>query len=604
MRVDKLNLERVFDRTERLEAPLFQRPYVWKLEPNWMALWESIQMVAERHLDGKLAHPHFLGTIVLDQIKTGLGQLHVRQIIDGQQRLTTLQLSLAAARDLCTRLNEHRYAKAFEKLTVNDVPLSDNPDDAFKVWPTNADQDDFRTVMTARSPAVVKKLDHADKSDDWLIPDAYLYFYETFDDWLGPAGTEEFQRRLEVLYGTMREDLHVVVIDLEATDDAQEIFETLNSLGTPLLPADLVKNFLFHRAGHERENTRQLYEACWQKFDSDKGYWRKEVRQGRLKRPRLDLFLNHFLTLQRRDETIIAQLFSAYRDLVEEANGLRAADHMKRFSEYADVYEGFEQFPAESREGLFFYRLSELDTTTVFPLLLEVVKRYGTDDKDALREIMGDLESFFVRRTVCQLTAKSYNKFVVDLLKELHDANDYSPGLIRAFLLRSQADTTRWPNDEEFRTAWMTVPFYKRLKKKTRMILEALELALYTGKTEKVMIDSKLTIEHLMPREWGRHWPLTAAENTPEGREESDRREGLLHTLGNLTLLTKELNPSVSNGAWEKKLEAILKHSALNLNRTLPKQWNEDGIRHRAETLFDIALKVWPRPEPVVSSTS
>jgi hypothetical protein len=267
------------------------------------------------------------------------------------------------------------------------------------------------------------------------------------------------------------------------------------------------------------------------------------------------------------------------------------------------VYEGFEQFPAESREGLFFYRLSELDTTTVFPLLLEVVKRYGTDDKDALREIMGDLESFFVRRTVCQLTAKSYNKFVVDLLRELHDANDYSPGRIRAFLLRSQADTTRWPDDEEFRTAWMTVAFYKRLKKKTRMILEALELALHTGKTEKVTIDSKLTIEHLMPREWGRHWPLTAAENTPEGREESDRRDGLLHTLGNLTLLTKELNPSVSNGAWEKKLEAILKHSALNLNRTLPKQWNEDGIRHRAETLFDIALKVWPRPEPVVSST-
>lgn len=112
--------------------------------------------------------------------------------------------------------------------------------------------------MTAQSPAVVKKLGHADKNDDWLIPDAYLYFYETFDDWLGPAGTEDFQRRLEVLYGTMREDLHVVVIDLEANDDAQEIFETLNSLGTPLLPADLVKNSLFHRAAHERENTRQL----------------------------------------------------------------------------------------------------------------------------------------------------------------------------------------------------------------------------------------------------------------------------------------------------------------------------------------------------------
>lgn len=604
MRVDKLNLERVFDRTERLEAPLFQRPYVWKLDPNWMAFWDSIQMVAERRLEAKVVHPHFLGTIVLDQLKTGLGQLHVRQIIDGQQRLTTLQLALAAARDLCARLNEHRYAKAFEKLTANDVPLSDKPDDIFKVWPTNADQEDFRAVMTARSPAVVKKLDHADKNDDWLIPDAYLYFYETFDDWLGPAGTDEFQRRLEVLHGTMREDLHMVVIDLEATDDAQEIFETLNSLGTPLLPADLVKNYLFHRAGHEREDTRKLYEACWQKFDSEKGYWRKEVRQGRLKRPRLDLFLNHFLTLQRRDETIVAQLFSAYKDLVEEKDGTSAAEHLKRFSTYADVYESFEQFPAESREGLFFYRLSELDTTTVFPLLLEVVKRYGTDNRDALLQIMSDLESFFVRRAVCQLTAKNYNRFVVDLLKELHDADDYSPARVRTFLMRSQADTARWPDDDEFRTSWMTVPFYKRLKKKTRMILEALELAQYTGKTEKVTIDTKLTIEHLMPKEWNRHWPLAAAEDTPEGRDQSERRSALLHTLGNLTLLTKELNPSVSNGPWEKKLEAILKHSALNLNRTLPKHWDEKAIQDRAAALFKTALKTWPRPESATSVPS
>jgi uncharacterized protein with ParB-like and HNH nuclease domain len=321
MKVDKLNLERVFERTERLEAPLFQRPYVWKQEQNWTPLWESIQMVAERRLDGRPVHPHFLGTIVLDQIDTGTGKIHVRQIIDGQQRLTTLQLALAAARDLCTRLSESRYAKAFEKLTVNEVPLSDDSDDLFKVWPTNADQHDFRDVMKAGAPAVIRKMEHADADDDWLIPNAYLYFYDTFDEWLGPAGTDVFRARLDTLYTTVRDDLHLVVIDLEADDDAQEIFETLNSLGTPLLPADLVKNFLFHRAERGKEDTRKLYNRYWERFDTEKGYWRKEVRQGRLKRPRLDLFLNHFLTLKRREEVIIAQLFSAYRDFVEESNG-------------------------------------------------------------------------------------------------------------------------------------------------------------------------------------------------------------------------------------------------------------------------------------------
>ena len=149
MKVDKLNLERVFERTERLDAPVFQRPYVWREGRNWEPLWASIQRVADRRLEGLPVHPHFLGAIVLDQLRTGLGKIHVRQIIDGQQRLTTLQLALAAARDLCTKLNETRYAKAFEKLTVNDVPLSDDPDDVFKVWPTNADRRDFREVMKA-----------------------------------------------------------------------------------------------------------------------------------------------------------------------------------------------------------------------------------------------------------------------------------------------------------------------------------------------------------------------------------------------------------------------------------------------------------------------
>ena len=597
MKVDKLNLERVFERAERLEAPLFQRPYVWKLAPNWKPLWDSTQMVAERRIEGRPVHPHFLGTLALDQLDTGLGKLHARQIIDGQQRLTTLQLALAAARDLCTRLNESRYARAFGKLTANDVPLSDDPDDVFKVWPTNADQSAFREVMSAGAPALVRKMVRADDEDDCLIPSAYLYFSDTLDEWLGPAGTDLFRQRLDTLYLTMRDDLHLVVIDLDSNDDAQEIFETLNSLGAPLLPADLVKNYLFRRAALEQQDTRQLYDLHWHKFDAAKGYWRKEVRQGRLKRPRLDLFLSHFLTLQRREEVIISQLFSAYRDWIVEDKSGSAADHMRLFASYADVYESFEKFAPDSREGLFFYRLEELDTTTVLPLLLEVVKRYNAPEHgEELRQILGDLESFVVRRTVCELTAKHYNRFFVDLLRELHNVNDFSASPIRRFLLRQESVISRWPTDDEFHKAWVDLRFYKRLKKKTRMVLEALEIALHTGKTEKVMIEAKLTMEHLMPREWERHWPLAALDGAPEAAERAEERNSLIDTIGNLTLLTKALNPSVSNGPWDRKRDGILKHSALNLNRTLPKRWDEAAIQARTEALFKIAMKVWPHP--------
>jgi hypothetical protein len=596
MKVDKLTLERVFERTERLEAPLFQRPYVWQQGANWEPLWAAIQLVAERRLEGKPVHPHFLGAIVLDQLRTGLGRIHVRQIVDGQQRLTTLQLALAAARDLCTRLSESRYAKAFEKLTVNDVPLSDDPDDVFKVWPTNADRDDFRAVSRAGSPALVRKMEHAHPDDDWLIPNAYLFFHDTMDEWLGPAGTDAFRTRLDALYTSLRDDLHMVVIDLESQDDAQEIFETLNALGTPLLPADLVKNYLFHLAAAQQGHTPKLYEVNWKQFDRERGYWRKEVRQGRLRRPRLDLFLYHFLTLLRRDEVLVTQLFSAYRDVVESSTEENAARHMERLKAYADVYRSFEEFRPDTREGVFFYRLRQLDTTTVYPVLLEAIKQFGSvGSRRELLQILDDFESFFVRRAVCELTTKGYNKLMVELLKDLDKAGGISAAGIRAFLQRQETEVGRWPTDDQFKKAWLELDFYKRLKRsRARMILEALEAALHTGKTEKIQLEKKLTIEHLLPKDWEDHWPL------PEGDDDTERkarqRNEFVHRVGNLSLLTKQLNPSVSNGAWERKRREILRHSALNLNRALPDVWNEEAIIRRSHELCDVALKVWPRP--------
>lgn len=605
MKVEKLALYGVFDGTERLEAPLFQRPYVWKRERNWEPLWESIQAVADAHLQDRKVRPHFLGTIVLDQLKTGTGKLHARQIIDGQQRLTTLQLALAAIRDYCQEQGESRFSQAFRKLTDNDVPLSDDPDDVFKVWPTNADRPDFRDVMLAGSTEAVRQLPHAAAEDEWLIPDAYLYFVDTLKEWLGPVDNPEFQNRLKALYATLRDGLHLVVIDLDENDDAQVIFETLNALGTPLLPADLVKNFLFHLAEGQGHDTTQLYKRYWEVFDTEKSYWREEVRQGRLRRPRLDLFLNHYLAMMTGDEVNASTLFSTYREFVSNTNGQCPAKHMQVFRTYADVYRRFDAFPANTRAGVFFYRLGEMDTTTVYPLLLEVLKRYGSgDDRPELERILVDLESFFVRRAVCELTPKNYNRFFIEMVKVLREQNDFSATAVRKYLLEQTADTSCWPQDKEFHECWMTIRFYKRLhKRRARMILEAIEEALHTGKTEKVQIEKKLSIEHLLPQHWEEHWPLPS--DVPEDKREarSQLREKMLHMVGNLTLVTKRLNPAISNGPWFKTREQILKHSALNLNRAFldTETWDEEIIEKRSATLFETAVKLWPYPADAAS---
>lgn len=599
MRADKLTVNGLFDPTERREAPLFQRPYVWKEEENWEPLWESIRAVAEKRLADTLTRPHFLGTVVLDQLRTPAGKVHLRQIIDGQQRLATLQLALATARDLCHELGQDKFSNAFRKLTDNDVPLSEDPDDVLKVWPTNADRVEFRQVMNAGS---VKAVDSLPIKGDALIKGAYLYFAAEFGLWLLQDKSDgALLKRLQALYSALKEDTTLVVIDLDENDDAQEIFETLNALGTPLLPADLVKNYLFHLADAKGENIEKLYSRYWEAFDSEKSYWRQEVRQGRLKRARLDLFLNHYLTMMKGEEVIISQMFLDYRDLVESRDGTKPSEHMEHFRSYADVYESFDNFKPDSREGVFFQRLTEMDIGTAHPLLLEVVKRHGGPDKVSLEQVLVDLESFFVRRAVCAHTPKNYNRFFAQMGAKLRSNNDdFSPSAIRSILTNETGDTQRWPNDEEFKDGWMHSDFYRRVKKATqRVILEAIEATLHTGKTEKVRVELNLTIEHLLPQDWEEHWPLVVKVDTAEALEQArKRRKESIHKLGNLTLLTRRLNPSVSNGAWTKKRPQILKDSVLMLNHAFQEAeiWNEDSIDQRAKDLFDTAVKIWPHP--------
>lgn len=125
------------------------------------------------------------------------------------------------------------------------------------------------------------------------------------------------------------------------------------------------------------------------------------------------------------------------------------------------------------------------------------------------------------------------------------------------------------------------------------MILQALDQQMHTAKSEHYSIGSKQTIEHLMPRSWATHWPLPSGSSVEDATQ---KRESLLHTLGNLTLVSGELNSSLSNSAWTNKLPEIPNYSAIHLNRKLPALWDEDEILKRSGQLARLALQVWPSP--------
>lgn len=538
--------------------------------------------------------PHFLGSIVLDQTNTPTGEITVRQVIDGQQRLATLQILIGALRDLAGMLGFAKYREGFNRLAENFVPSAKRPESMFKVWPTNQDRQHFRTVMTAGSLAALAESygkRQSVKSFGHRMADCYGYFFRQVRDLLQDIPSDKTVEALAALYATVRDDLVLVVVDLDENDDPQLIFETLNALGTPLLPSDLVKNLLFRQAAAQEADLEALYVRDWKPFDDETDYWRADIRQGRLSWPRIDIFVAHYLALMKRDIITVPHLFGEFRRYLLDSPQ-DAVDHLKSLREYSEVFRQFDRYPRSSREGVFFARLNDLDTNMVLPVLLEVL-REPDPDGDYIKFIEV-LESYLVRRAICSLTYKNYNRVFAELLRHLA-RTAFSSAQLEEFFLSREGDSAVWPSDGNFRRAILDVPAYRRLKRsRVRLVLEAVEAALYDGKSEKIEIIEDLTVEHMMPQDWQENWRL------PEGsyQDAGQVRDDLIHTFGNLTLVTEKLNPSMSNGAWDKKRYALQRHSALALNRELLEfsEWDETSIKERGERIAAIALRLWPRP--------
>ena len=619
MNVNKVPVLGLFESKQRLEVPLFQRQYVWELERQWQPLWEDIERKFDEALDGSKSSPiHFLGAMVLDQKQTPVTHVGVRQVIDGQQRLTTLQLFLAAFRDSCHEQGWDALAKECASFLFNTGMMVNRDTDRFKVWPTQADRKAFTDVLDAgsrqeveiRHPLIRRKYARVNEPRHKMI-EAYLFFRNSLDEFftitmpkLGLAAEWPDEDKAAACFQTLKSSLMVVVIDLEADDDPQLIFETLNARGEPLLPADLLRNNLFMRARRDGYDIDQLYGKYWKKFDED--FWRERVVQGRLERPRSDLYLQHFLSSRQGQDVRITQLYASYKqwlgtspfnDIEHELDTLsRQGDDFRRIIAPAidDATYGLSRF------------ISVFDVGTIYPLLLAMAEAGVSDDQ--WKQTGAVLESYLLRRDFCGLSTAGYNRLFLQLMRGLK-TDGFSADAVRAALLKQDETSFRWPDDTAFRNAWMDDPIYRR-RPAARIVhaLERLSDHDLGRQTEDIVVASPLTIEHVMPVEWRAHWPLPD-HSTPDAETELDedvgeqgttpsaKRDHLINTFGNLTLVTQSLNSAQSNGPWPEKRHRLSSKSLLPINLYFAHKdvWDEEQIRARGAILFETAVNIWPR---------
>jgi hypothetical protein len=218
-------------------------------------------------------------------------------------------------------------------------------------------------------------------------------------------------------------------------------------------------------------------------------------------------------------------------------------------------------------------------------------------------QIVADLESWLIRRFVCQLTNKNYNKFFLALLNRVREASNVSlPAIVRAELRRSDEDTARWPDEAEFHRAWLSKSVYVKSRvDRTVMILSAIESAMRreSGMSEQISLPKDLTVEHLLPQKGSTaDYPYSSQLPAEFKDPPAMTRAGLIHALGNLTLLTQGLNSSISNGPFAKKQAEIENKSDLRLNAPFRGQaaktaWGENDILERSDMLFRMAANIW-----------
>ena len=638
MQPTKLTIHELFEKERRYTVPLFQRAYVWTLEDQWEPLWEDIERQARSCLialkeNKQPTTSHFLGAVVFNVAKVVGRGLSRSEVIDGQQRLTTLQVFLAALRDFANA-EGGEVADAAGRLTYNPIRNNES-EERFKVWPTNADREVFKRVMIAGS---VSKMQTAlgtgpDGSKVRLpkLAEAYKYFYAVIMSFV--AGTEdggedegeakvlEVASRSDRLYAilhALKTTLQVVVIELEDRDDPQVIFETLNARGQPLLPSDLIRNTVFLDASSKGNDLDRLYTNYWRHFDErrveerdpqgEDRFWHLVERQGRLTRPRIDLFIFHDLAVRTERDLNIGRLFHEFRDWYTNSQAI-TEDYLASLKSRSGHFARLIVPAGNDRLSAFARRLRSLDTSTVYPILLLLMEL--TPDKlspEARDRIVGDLESYLVRRFVCRMTTKNYNRFFLSLLRQLKRAIKHGESMAqvtRTELLKPTEPTIMWPSDSAFRSGWLRNSLYvKSRSDRSAMILLALNDALRTSKSETIVQSNELTVEHLLPQEWRAHYPLPS--NLPHNEEETaeQRRQRLMNTVGNLTLLTGQLNTSISNGPFKAKAQEIAKLSDLRINAPFREcqfdSWDENNILKRGEQLFETAKIIWPRPDEQV----
>ena len=608
MEPTKPTLRVLFASPSVYKIPYYQRSYVWDQENQWEPLWFDVTSVANNLINANQEavakqKPHFLGAAVLKEVTKAGEEVRVFTVVDGQQRITTTQLLLAAVADTFKQFTHLQDSERLARsLIVNSIGTEESVSAPFKINPLGRDFASFNEVMEAsRAGAHLR-------NGAGRMGECYRFFLGKTTEWLGEEETEEAIRsKARALLAAVSDKLQIVAIHLETGENEYAIFEALNARGEPLSEWEKIKNYILYKAGEIPEvDQSEFYKEHLEGMDEST--WREETGSGGNRRRKSDLFLDYWLESRLSQPINARYVFREFRkvaDAISNDELVQWCSEINLAGRYFMEWEGLSALDGDVH-ALFHSRRNVLRIGAIWPVLLALL-RIEIDEKDRDR-CFRTLDSFLWRRAILGMSTRSYDEITQYLLKALSRglAGDlpYSSAIIEDLLDSQGHSRLLWPSDDAVRDRILTTPIYLygSQERTTHVLLETIERALMRGKYPgNTALSSRLPIEHIMPqtRDEG-DWPLPvdADEHT------ESRREIAIHTLGNLTLVEHGLNSKLSNRPWSGKRTILQEEDNLYINKdllnhALATHWDEDQIRLRGERLADYIIEIWPHGHAV-----
>ena len=572
-----LSLLELFAGEKQCVVPLFQRPYTWT-KKHWQPFWDDLLECYRLESEGTSARPHFLGAVVTTPVSTVPVGVTKSLVIDGQQRLTTLAILLVVMRDLAEDSGIGPLRGRTQSYLVNEY---ESGLDRLKLRPTSEDLPAYRSLVEGDSAP----------DGNANVVKAYRFFERatrSVESDEGEAEPIDPQR----LFDAIRNGLQAVLIALGDNDDPYVIFETLNHRGASLTEADLVRNTVLMRFPHDASSDspqRLAYDELWKPIESNIAGGRTAADAS----SDLSEFFRH-VTMMDGSQTSLSGIYTAVKRTFDGMNETELRDELKRVRDLSEVYAMLlrpAEVPTPLRHPLQSIRLMKL--TLSYPLLLRLIadRRRGAIDEDELNRCVRAVESFLLRRVVCDVPSNQLKRLFSKFCRAL-PVGDRDPGQTDATLRRVMSEGSRgarWPDDKEFAEKIRTSPLYESKPVRINILLSGIERA----RGHKESVDpATATIEHVFPQKPSQPWIEDLGQN---GFDEAVARRDC---LGNLTLTG--YNPELSNRPWSQK-RGILSESHFELNRELAGHatWNAAAIDDRGAALADEACRLWPGPEAI-----